>query len=540
LPCQTSIPSSPLIPSDLMGRKISRRRMLRLSATTTVAVVAGCTVDKVATSGTNVTPRPVAARTRPQSLTASEYNKPGDADWRIKNLGTQSAVEAYADKTDVLPGEPVTLFISSTAKRLRVEAFRIGWYGGAQARRVWVNDEVKAGRQTAADVGSGTNTVSVDWQPSLTVPTTGWPEGAYLLRLTSDHGQRYVPLVVRTADTTGKLLLVHATATWQAYNTWGGYSLYQGPGGPADYDNRALVVSFDRPFDGNGALKFLAYERSVASLVDRMRVPVAYTTSVHVHTDPQMLKRASAIISLGHDEYWTPEMRTHVTKARDNGVNVAFLGANACFRRIRYDSSTAGPNRHVICYKTSYTQDPLYGVDNALVTNDYREPPDPNPECSLTGTLYEAYPTDGTYVVLTPDSWIFKGTGVVKGSSFPHLVGPEYDRANPVVPLPRPFQVVAHSPTVCKDTNTYSDSAYYTMKSGAGVFNAGTMRWTGAVLHSDHVLDKPTSKFVSKATANVLRAFKDGPAAEKYPAVDNLESLHPFVGDPTYVHHNLW
>lgn len=509
-----------------------------------MALAAGCTVDKLVTSSSTpgIKPPPVAARTKKSTPVTSEYDMAGDADWRITDadIGALSAVQGYADTTDVIPGEPVTLFVSATSKRVRLEAFRIGWYRGAQARRVWTKDGIKVRREPAPDVESGVNTVTTSWQPTITVDTSGWPEGAYLLRLTADDGKRFVPLILRSADVSGKVLLVHATATWQAYNTWGGYSLYQGPGGPADYDNRALVVDFNRPFDGNGALKFLAYERSVASLVDRMRLPVAYTTSDHVHTDPQMLKSASAIISLGHDEYWTPEMRQHVTSARDAGVNVAFLGANACFRRIRYAPAGSRQNGKVICYKTSYTQDPLYGVHNKLVTNDYREPPDPDPECSLTGTLYEAYPADGTYTVYTPDSWLFRGTGAKKGTAFAHLVGPEYDRANPVVALPRPFQVVAHSPTICKDTHTYSDSAYYTMKSGAGVFNAGTMRWTGAILHNDHVLDKTAASFVNQVTANLLTAFKDGPAAERYPAVDNLGELNPYVGDPTFAHHNLW
>jgi hypothetical protein len=68
-------------------------------------------------------------------------------------------------------------------------------------------------------------------------------------------------------------------------------------------------------------------------------------------------------------------MRAHVTDARDHGVNVAFLGANACFRRIRLQTSPLGPGREVVCYKTSYPLDPMYGVDEAKVTSDWREPP---------------------------------------------------------------------------------------------------------------------------------------------------------------------
>jgi hypothetical protein len=229
--------------------------------------------------------------------------------------------------------------------------------------------------------------VETDWGPSLTIPTDGWPAGAYLLRMDSESGaQRFVPVTVRSASTAGKVVLKASTATWQAYNTWGGYDLYNGPGGVSDYGNRSLVVSLDRPFDLDGASAFLAHDRAVIELAERMGVPLAYVTSMEIATDPNLLHGASAVFSLGHDEYWTPQERAHVTAARDAGVNVAFLGANCCFRRIRLADSKLGLQRQVICYKTSYTQDPLYGKDNALVTNDFREPPHPDPESSMTGT----------------------------------------------------------------------------------------------------------------------------------------------------------
>jgi hypothetical protein len=41
-------------------------------------------------------------------------------------------------------------------------------------------------------------------------------------------------------------------------------------------------------------------------------------------------------------------------------------------------------------------------------------------------------------------------------------------------------------------------------------------------------------------TVNVLRAFADGPAAQAYPAHDNLEAMHEWPGDPIGEQHNLW
>ena len=92
----------------------------------------------------------------------------------------------------------------------------------------------------------------------------------------------------------------------------------------------------------------------------------------------------------------------------------------------------------------------MFGVQDALVTSDWREPPRPDPESSLIGTLYEGYPAVASYVVAAPDSWVFAGTGVAAGARFGNLVGVEYDRVNPAYPVPRPIQVLSDSPLMCQ------------------------------------------------------------------------------------------
>jgi hypothetical protein len=486
----------------------------------------------------------VKAASVPKHRVVSENELPGDPNWNISQLGAPDAMMGYAGQYSVLPGEPVTLYASTTARSFTVSAFRMGWYNGDQARLVWKSGTVRGGQQSAHTLTAGTNTVQTAWGPSLTIPTDDWPEGSYLLRMDAESGpQRFAPVTVRSASSAGKIVLKNSTATWQAYNTWGGYDLYNGPGGAADYDNRSLAVSLDRPFDVNGAFMFLAHDRPLIQLAERMGLPLAYVTSMEIATEPQLLDGASALFSLGHDEYWTPEERAHVTAARNRGVNVAFLGANCCFRRTRLAPTSLGANRMVICYKTSYAQDPLYGKNNALVTNDYREPPDPDPESSMTGTLYESNPTNAHYVVASPDSWLFAGTGVAKGTSFPGIVGIEYDRVNPDAPVQRPIEVLSHSPLTCRGVNSYSDSAYYTHASGAGVFNTGTMRWVGAFdpyQYGEFGVNRRGGDFVKKVTANVLRAFADGPAAAKYPAHDNLDGMQEYAGDPIAAQHDLW
>jgi hypothetical protein len=473
-----------------------------------------------------------APRARAQLTTAAENSRPGDRDWGIRNLGAEHEIEGYAGKVSVLPGESFPLFVSSRSAGFSVTAFRLGWYGGDGARKVWQSGALRGGVQNDPVVTGTTNTVQAAWDPVIEVPTHDWPAGSYLLRLDADSGaQRYVPVTVRSAVTAGKVVLKNCVQTWQAYNTWGGYDLYVGPTGA--YADRSLAVSLDRPYDLNGADMFLTYERNVIKLAESMGLDLAYVTSMDIASDPHLLDGASALVSMGHDEYWTPAERANVTAARNNGVNLAFLGANAMFRRTRLAATSLGGARSVICYKTSYPEDPMYGVDNAAVTSDWREPPDPAPESSLIGTIYEGYPVNAAYVVHSPDSWVFAGTGVSAGASFPNLVGIEYDRVNPAYPVERPIEVLSHSPLTCGGASSYSDSAYYTHAGGAGVFNCGTMRWVEAIYgDAPHGVTGATPGFVRRVTGNVLRAFAGGPAAARYPARDNLDAIHEYAGDP--------
>jgi hypothetical protein len=518
--------------------RFSRRTFIGMAAGAAAipAVTAAC--DSAGSGAHNTGAGTTASRHR----AVPENKLPGDPHWNISHLGGPSAMMGYTGQYSVLPGEPITLYASTTGRSFTVTAFRMGWYGGDLARKVWKSGTVPGHKQSKSVLVAPTNTVQTHWGPSLTIPTHDWPEGSYLLRLDSEAGpQRFVPVTVRSADVAGKTVIKNGVETWQAYNTWGGYDLYNGPGGITDYNNRSLAVSLDRPYDRNGAYMFLYHERKLIELAERLGMPLAYTTSMDIEEDPHLLHGASALFSLGHDEYWSPPERAHVTAARNSGVNIAFLGANCCFRRTRLASTALGPRRLVICYKTSYMQDPEYGKNNALVTSDWREPPNPDPESSMTGTLYESNPTSAAYVVASPNSWVFAGTGVQKGTRFTGLVGIEYDRVNPDAPVERPIEVLSHSPLQCRGVNSYGDSAYYTHHGGAGVFNSGTMRFVASFGGPyEFGMNRHTGHFTRKIAENLLRAFADGPAAHKYPAHDNLDSMQEWAGDPIASQHNLW
>lgn len=223
-------------------------------------------------------------------------------------------------------------------------------------------------------------------------------------------------------------------ATWQAYNRWGGYGSYDGPGG--GFASRSLAVSFDRPYEyDDGAGLFLVYEAPLIALAERLGIPLAYTTTTDVAREKRLLEGAAAVLSLGHDEYWSPEQRAHFTAARDAGTNIAILGANCCYRRIRLEPSDLGPDRTLVCYKSSYEQDPGFKRGHPA-TVDFRSAPGADPESSLLGVIYDGYPVDAPYVVTNPGHWLFEGTGARAGDRFEHLVGVEYDKVSTGFPRP--------------------------------------------------------------------------------------------------------
>ena len=348
-----------------------------------------------------------------QPFPVAENKQPGTSAWRITDLGPAEAIDGYADQQSVLPGQSFRLYVSTTAKSFRVDAFRFGWYSGHQARLVWASAQVPGQLQTAVDIALGTHMVTAPWRPSMTITPTNWPAGSYLLRLDASSGaERYVPITVRSASTAGAVVILDDNTTWQAYNTWGGYSLYQGPDGlPSE---RGYAVSFDRPYDGDGAVRFLAFDEAATALAEHTGVPLAYETDVDIDQHPGILAGARAVISLGHDEYYSQAMRNALLTARNAGTNLAFLGANAIYRHIRF----ADGDRVIICYKVA-TLDPLYGKDDAETTQQWRDPPDPRPESVITGVFYECNPVSAPWVVYDPSNWIFAGTGAYRGRASP-------------------------------------------------------------------------------------------------------------------------
>jgi hypothetical protein len=497
-------------------------RWRRLVAALVVAIVvlAGCT-------GSSISSRPGSIGAMGRQSDACPNPAPA---WDAVSARTgRGLIEGYTSVDSALAGTPVGLYVSTSAARFKIEAYRMGDYAGTAGCLVWTSTWQTGELQPAAAVASGpTDAPSAPWKRTLTIATRGWLAGDYLLRLDagSPWMRQFVPLVIRSTSFTGRVVLIVPDTTWQAYNYWGTYSLYLGPDGK-NLD-RARAVTFDRPYLSNsGAAYFLDDYLPFLRLAESLGLSLGYISSVDLQRLPASeFLGAKAIISVGHDEYYSPAMRAALTLARDHGVNLAFFGSNEIYWKIRFGVTAVGGDRLEINYKD--VTDPI--KIPSLVTSEWSRAPSNDPASSLSGESYHCatatrYPS---LVVVDSGMWLFAGTGVSDGTALGSVGGQEFDGISPGFPIPRPMSVLFHSQLMCYGRPTTADSTYYTTSSGAGVLDVGAYYWVCALDNVCRVPITPaTQAVVSRVTANFLLAAAAAPLGQTHPAVDNVRQFYP-------------
>ncbi len=251
--------------------------------------------------------------------------------------------------------------------------------------------------------------------------------------------------------------------------------------------------------------------------LESLGLDLTYWTDADLHAQPQLLMNHRCLFSLGHDEYWSQPMRQGAAQANAAGVNLAFLGANACYRQIRMQPSSLGPNRLQVCYKDA-TEDPLAQTEPSLTTVNWNQSPLDQPESTLIGSMYQSVGAKADTVVTDASSWFYDGCNLTDGQAFPNTVLGEYDRYVPSLPGPKNADVLAHSPV--PGQSNWSDITYFTAPgNGGGVFASGSASFvsllsTTGVIPS-LVVPGPfpgVSDVIRRAMENVYGRFGLGPA----------------------------
>ena len=156
-------------------------------------------------------------------------------------------------------------------------------------------------------------------------------------RLKEDSSQAYVIFIVKD-ERPVDFVFQCSDLTWQAYNRWPQWHSMYDEGQKPWVNTNGARISFDRPYSlyvnnlpsdfnplSNGAGEFLLWEFPLAFWMEKEGYDVSYISNTDTHANPSLLLRSKAFLSVGHDEYWTPEMFSNVTTARDHGVNLMFL-----------------------------------------------------------------------------------------------------------------------------------------------------------------------------------------------------------------------
>lgn len=338
-----------------------------------------------------------------QGNSASEWDISGAGDLTIQGFATDISINVE---------ETVNFKIKSPAS-YTIDIYRLGWYDGDGARKVStlnpvLFDAVLPQTQPADnyEVATGKTSCS-NWSISAhwNVPANA-VSGIYIAKLTrtDTNGSSHIAFIVRNDFGNSELLFKTSDATWQAYNVYGGNSLYVNNSGISVLGfNHATKVSYDRPFytrnggGGGGSSEDWLFnaEYPMIRWLERNGYDVSYTTDVDMDRSSSIITptQHKVLLSVGHDEYWSATERAKFETARSNGVHLAFFSGNEVYWKTRWEDN----HRTLVCYKEGTQGENVCGTKcDPLATTwtglwrdgcDFPSADGCNPENSLSGQI---------------------------------------------------------------------------------------------------------------------------------------------------------
>jgi hypothetical protein len=335
-------------------------------------------------------------------------------------------IEGYAGQRSVAQGEEIPIHVSTTAAKYEIEVARLG----AKREVVWKKADVPGAAQPVPEDASANG---CRWPESVRVPVgADWKSGYYevVLRAT-DGGGKWTHRGARTASSsawfivrqakpgsTSKILLQLCTNTYNAYNNWGGFSVYAYN---SLSNNQGHRVSFERPCPS----QFGRWELPFVTWAEQNGHTLEFAANDDLEFRPDMLASYKLVLSVGHDEYWSTPMRDHLEAWIAKGGNVAFFSGNTCCWQVRSEAE----GRAFTCCKQNYHLDPVFATrDFKTLSTLWSHHLVARPENQLTGVgflwggyrkSHSQFMTDpAEYEVHRPDHWIFAGTELKRGDKF--------------------------------------------------------------------------------------------------------------------------
>jgi hypothetical protein len=486
----------------------------------------------------------------PANEIVCENSKPGSppSQWDVEGAGDPS-IQGFATDISVNRGEAVHFKVDTDADEYHLDLYRMGYYGGDGARKVdtVLPSALLPQKQPPCDTEPSSGLVDCgNWGESASweVPEDA-VSGIYFAKLVRDDKPpsdgSHILFVVRDDGGDSDLLFQTSDTTWEAYNRYGGNSLYAG--GPGTNPDRAYKVSYNRPLTTRGTTPEdapFSAEYPLVRWLERNGYDVSYFTGVDADRRGGEILDHKAFLSVGHDEYWSGPQRANVEAARDAGVNLAFFSGNEIFWKTRWEDSIDGSgtsHRTLVTYKETHANakiDPEADVWTGTWRDPRFSPPADGgkPENSLSGTIFMV--DEGTTAIKVPAAdgrlrlWrdtkiaslapgetatLADGTlgyewdeDVDNGSRPPGLM----DLSSTTVDVPQ--KLLDHGSNYAPGTATHH-LTLYRAASGALVFGAGTVQWSwGLDGEHDRGQSTPDSR-MQQATANLFADMGVQPAS---------------------------
>jgi len=509
-----------------------------------------------------------ATCTAPKNPIEAENCLPGtpSSQWYIQGAGS-SNIQGFTTDISANVGQTISFKISTNALSWRIDIYRLGYYQGNGARFITsVSPSVSLPQiqppcLTDSSTGltdCGNWVISASWA----VPSTA-TSGIYFARLVRlDTGEASPSIfVVRNDSSHSDILVQTSDETWQAYNEYGGSSLYIG--------TVHYKVSYNRPFTvSNGNTWLFTSETPMIRWLEANGYDLSYFTGVDADRNGALIKQHKIFMSVAHDEYWSGGQRANVEAARAAAVNLTFFSGNEVFFKTRWEPSIDGTNtpyRTLVCYKETFVNAVIDPKDPPTWTGIWQDgrfsPPADGgrPENALTGTKtgVSAPPNPQSYPINVPQAdgrmrfwrntsiaalgpgqvatlptgvlgyeWDedadngFRPAGLIRLSTTTEAV-PDYLSFNP---SPPPGSYSFGSATVTHHLTMYR------APSGALVFGAGTIQWSWGLDAIHDLSGTPTDVNMQQATVNILADMGVQPTTLQsglVPAVASTDATPP-------------
>lgn len=440
-------------------------------------------------------------------------------------------VEGYTGDLSYAPGDEVGFHVSTSARKFSLEIIRLGAGEETVHRQKNIDGTEHPIPENASSHGCGWP-VSYRWKIPADLQS-----GYYHVKLNvNDRGGKFVHRNTRTAagscffvvrsaapgkDT--KILLQLSANTYNAYNNWGGSSLY-------GYHGRANLqghrVSFDRP----PRSQFGSWELHFVRWAEKNGYQIDYAVNSDLEFRPELLPHYRLVLSVGHDEYWSAPMRDNLEAFIRDGGNVAFFSGNSVCWQVR--SEDAG--RSLVCWKQNYHMDPVYQTDDhSTLSTLWSHHLVKRPENELTGVCFlhggyhrshgQFMDGSGAFTIHRADHWIFNGIGMKRGDTFggkDTIVGYECDgcelewRDGLPYPThqdgtPKTFTILGTAPARWHPGDAYwyerwgekgrnGNAVLGIYQSGGAVVTAGTTDWSHGLRGGDKTVDRITRNILDR------------------------------------------